>query len=335
MSEDALNWPKIGNEKAVEFLRRVAEAGQPAQAYVFLGQDDLGKSTIALTFARQLMAASYSGRDELNADLHILKPEEGKKSISIEQVRELIKSLQLGSFLDSYKIGLVKEADTLTAEAQSALLKTLEEPEEKVVLILLADSEESLLPTILSRAQKLYFQSVPAETIYDYLIAQHNVQRPLAKDLANIALGRPLKAVRFLENPDLYTAYLAKAAILLQFFAADVNRRLTGLDQMMSDRTYSAAAVAAAEEIILMFEGLLRDLFLLHFNQPEKIQHSALKDELEKVRQELERLSAVNSGQDNFSIFLLQRFKLAAMAREYLAANVNPRLVLEQLCINL
>lgn len=335
MPEESQFWPKIGNEKAVEFLRRVAEAGQPAQAYVFLGQDDLGKSTIALTFARQLMAASYSGRDELNADLHILKPEEGKKSISIEQVRELIKFLQLGSFLDSYKIGLIKEADSLTPEAQNALLKTLEEPADKVVLILLASAEEKLLPTILSRAQKLYFQPVPAETIYDYLLAAYRVQRPLAKDLANIALGRPLKAVRFLENPDSYAAYLAKAEVLLKFLTLDVNSRLAELDKLMNDRTYSAAAMAAAEDLILMLEGLMRDLFLLHFNQPEKIQHAALQTELKAAWQELERLTGSAPDRDNFSAFLLERFKLAAMAREYLAANVNPRLVLEQLCINL
>jgi DNA polymerase-3 subunit delta' len=102
--------------------------------------------------------------------------------------------------LNSYKIGIIKKADKLTAEAQSALLKTLEEPRDKVIVILLASSEDNLLPTILSRGQKLYFQAVNAETIYDYLIAEYGTKRTLAKDLANLSLGRPLRAVKFLED---------------------------------------------------------------------------------------------------------------------------------------
>ena len=130
-------WPKIGNEKNVEFLNRVVLSKKPAQTYIFLGPDDLGKSTIALAFARNLMAEALEGKDGLNSDLHILEAEAEKKSISIEQTRELIKALSLSSFLDSYKIGIIKEADSLTTEAQNALLKTLEEPREKVILILM------------------------------------------------------------------------------------------------------------------------------------------------------------------------------------------------------
>ena len=326
MSENVLSWPKIGNEKAVEFLSRVVSGGQVAQAYIFIGPDDLGKSTIALAFAKNLMAEALGDQGGINTDLHILKREEGKKSISIDQVRELIKELSLGSFLDSYKIGIIKEADALTPDAQHALLKTLEEPRDKVVVILLAESEDSLLPTILSRAQKLYFQSVPSEVIYNYLIEEYGAQRSLAKDLANISLGRPLKAVRFLESNDAYEAYLEKARICLPFLSLTVNARLKALDKMFNDRSYSAAAVAGAEEIIDLLESLWRDLLLLSLNQPEKIQHSALKPELELALKSIEHLN---------HLYLLERFKMTAQAREYLAASVNPRIVLEQLAINL
>ena len=326
MPAETQSWPKIGNEKAVEFLSRVVSGGQVAQTYIFIGPDDLGKSTIALSFAKNLMASALAGREGTNSDLHILKREDGKKSISIDQVREFIKELSLGSFLDSYKIGIIKEAEILTPEAQNALLKTLEEPRDKVVIILLAESEESLLPTIISRAQKLYFQSVPAEIIYDYLITEYGAQRSLAKDLANISLGRPLKAVRFFENEELYATYLEKAKICLSFLSLSVNGRLKALDQLFNDRTYSAAAVAGAEEIISILESLWRDLLLLNLNQPEKIQHSSLRPELDSAYQKIEQLG---------NLYLLERFKMTAQAREYLAASVNPRVVLEQLAINL
>jgi DNA polymerase-3 subunit delta' len=200
-------WPSIGNDKAIEFLNRSLESDKIAQTYVFIGPEELGKSTIALAFAKNLQG-SYDG---FNSDLYILTPEAGKKNIGIEQVREFIKMLNLSSFMNSYKIGLIKEADLLSEEAKSALLKTLEEPKDKVIIILLVNTEESLPATILSRSQKLYFYPVPAATIYDYLISNYGTNRSLAKELANLALGRPLKAIRYLENPDVYKSYLEEA----------------------------------------------------------------------------------------------------------------------------
>lgn len=335
MASTNLSWPKIGNEKAIEFLDRAVLNNRIAQTYVFIGPDDLGKSTVALAFAHNLMSRVLGEHEGFNSDLHILKPEDGKKAISIEQVRQFIKDLSLGSFLNAYKIGIIKEADSLTAEAQSAILKTLEEPKGETVVILLAQSEENLLPTILSRSQKLYFNPVKAEIIYDYLLLEHRAQRSLAKDLANLALGRPLKAARFLENPESYANYLEKAGTFLKLFGVGVNERLAALDQLFTDKSYGALALAGAEEILTMIEGLLRDLFLLHFNQPEKIQHSALAAELASALEVIDKVHDVKTDTDNFSSFILLKFKLTAMAREYLQANVNPRLVLEQLVINL
>jgi len=335
MTDAESNWPKTGNEKAIEFLNRAVTSGRLAQTYAFIGPDDLGKSTVALAFAHNLMAKALEGQTGFNSDLHILKPETDKKSISIEQVRQFIKELTLSSFINSYKIGIIKEANTLTIEAQSAILKTLEEPKGKTVVILLSSSEENLLPTILSRAQKLYFNPVKAEVIYNYLLEEHQAKRSLAKDLANISLGRPLKAANFLENPEVYAAYLDNASLFLKFFKMNINERLSGLDQFFTDKSYSTSASAGADQVLTMAEGLLRDLFLLHFNQPEKIQHSALSSELNQALAEIKELNEVKIGNDKFSTFILEKFKLTAMAREYLMANVNPRLVLEQLVINL
>ena len=319
------NWPAIGNEKAIEFLDRSLASGKIAQTYVFIGPEELGKSTIALAFVKNLQG-DYDG---FNSDLHILTPEPGKKNIGIEAVREFIKQLNLSSFMNSYKIGLIKEADLLSEEAKSALLKTLEEPKDKVVIILLAESEESLPATILSRSQKLYFYPVPAATIYDYLIANYGTNRSLAKELANLASGRPLKAIRYLENPDTYKNYLEMAENFLNLFGADLNNRLKILDLLFSDKTYSRQAVADALNIILMAEGLLRDLLLLELDHKDHLQHLVLIDALKKS------LSALPGEREQKITALLNRLKFIAQGKEYLEANVNPRLVLEQLIINL
>lgn len=318
-------WPAIGNEKAIDFLNRSLEKDRLAQTYVFIGPEELGKSTIALAFAKNLQG-DYDG---FNSDLYILSPEPGKKNIGIEAVREFIKMLNLSSFMNSYKIGLIKEADLLSEEAKSALLKTLEEPRDKVIIILLVNVEESLPATILSRSQKVYFYPIPAATIYDHLIEKYKANRSQAKDLANLALGRPLKAIRYLENPEVYKTYLEEAEDFLSLFGLDINRRLIILDKLFSDRTYSRQASEKALSILLMGEGLFRDLLLLYFEQKDRLQHLVLLSSLEKC------LASLNEEPEDRVPAILSRLKLIAQAKEYLESNVNPRLILEQLIINL
>jgi len=329
MADKAYKWPTIGNEKVIEFLSHSLNNNRLAQTYVFTGADDLGKSTIALAFAANLQ----NHPEGFNSDLHILEPEADKKSISIESVREFIKTLNLSSFLNSYKIGIIKRADSLSPEAKSALLKTLEEPKDKVIIILLTVDEHELPETILSRAQVLYFYPVPAAVIYDYLLKTRGANRSLAKDLSSLALGRPLAAVKLLENPDSYKAYLEKAANWLEIMRSDAAHRFSLLDRIFVDKTWSKSAVEATSAVILMAEGLTRDLLLLSLDKEEHLQHTALKADLEKT---LASLGAKSGGrnQGNGVAGILDQFRLLAQAKEYLAGNVNPRLVLEQIILN-
>lgn len=318
-------WPSIGNERVIGFLESGLKNNQVAQTYVFAGRADLGKFTVALAFARNLQGTAASA----NSDLHILEPEEDKKGISIAGVREFIKTLSLSSFLNSYQVGIIKEADKLSEEAKSALLKTLEEPREKIIVILLVEDERSLPATILSRAQILYFQPVPAAVIYDYLIKDKKTGRSLARDLANLALGRPLAAVRYLEDPEAYRQYLARAADWLSLPAITLSERLAVLDRMFSDKTWSVQATAGAQEVLAMAEGLERDLLLSCLAQQDRLQHSSLAAEIAAALTALEAARPRGAAPE-----ILRHLKLVAQAREYLAANVNPHLVLEQVVSN-
>ncbi|MDP2944399.1 MAG: hypothetical protein Q8N57_02370 [bacterium] len=329
MAETDYKWPTIGNEKVIEFLERGLKNNRIVQTYVFTGADDLGKSTVALAFADNLQGHPQG----FNSDLHILEPEADKKSISIEAVREFIKTLNLSSFLNSYKIGIIKRADLLSPEAKSALLKTLEEPKEKVIIILLTANEHSLPATILSRAQVLYFYPVPTAIIYDYLLKVQGTNRTLAKDLSALVLGRPLAALKLLTNPESYKVYLEKATAWLELMRLDASERLGILDKIFTDKTWSKAAVEAAGSVILMAEGLARDLLLLSLDENEHLQHAALKSELAKT------LSALGGnvgagGNGAGAAGILNQFRILAQAKEYLAGNVNPRLVLEQIALN-
>ncbi|MBN2100317.1 hypothetical protein JW710_00265 [Candidatus Dojkabacteria bacterium] len=108
---------------------------------------------------------------KLPPDLHIIDGAVGT-SIGIDDVKTLIKELQYQPYEAKYQIGLIFRSDRLTTEAQNALLKSLEEPGEQTIFILTTTHEQFLLPTIVSRARKVYVrenldQEVPTQELED------------------------------------------------------------------------------------------------------------------------------------------------------------------------
>ena len=229
----------------------------------------------------------------------------------------------LSSFLGPYKIGVIKDADALSNEAANALLKTLEEPKENVVIILIASSLENLPSTIVSRSQVLNFYPVGADTIYDYLITEHKVSRSVAKNLSKICLGRPALAIKFLKDKDFYEDYLAKAKIFLELSSEDINGRFKKVDNILAGGSYGQEAVNTAINVIKIWQGMVRDLLLIEFGQDNLIQNQPVSQELKQIKNRFSLNNLLKLNQD---------FK---QAREYLYSNVSPKLVLENIVINI
>src|SRR3989344_337474 len=158
------NWPFFGNKHIIDFLQGGITASNLAHCYVFSGPRDLGKSTVARHFAISLLCDNFAnGRGTLpcgqclscrqfakknHSDVYYLRKLEDKKNIAIDQVREFIRSLSMGSLMGSYKIGIIAQAESLSIEAANALLKTLEEPKRKALVILLTARLAHLPATI-------------------------------------------------------------------------------------------------------------------------------------------------------------------------------------------
>lgn len=314
-------WPPIGNDKIADFLDRSLSSGRLAQTYIFVGAEGLGKSTLATAFANNLLLSDgQSSTSGVNSDLYILEREPDKKNISINAVRDLTKMLSLSSFLNSYKIGVIKDAETLSLEAANALLKTLEEPKEKVIIILLTTSLESLPATIASRAQILYFQAVSYETVYDYLLLEKKLDRSEAKNLAAVAAGRPLLAAYLSDNLDDYQRRLDIASLLLSFFSLPLAQRAAKL------KHHTSLAAEDVKEILDSWQRVWRDLILIKLGQPELIQHTPLIAELQNTTELLA---------DYPWSYYSEVARQLSRGRKYLAANVSPATVLEQIVYNL
>ncbi len=341
------NWPLVGNGHIIDFLAKAVANNKIAGAYIFSGPDNLGKTTTANYFARSLVCqraqegapavlpcgkcpACGQAEKGLHGDIHLIKKDKdlrrdgaSKKNISIEQIRDFIRMLGMASFLNSYKIGIIKHAESLSIEAANALLKTLEEPKIKVVIILVTSNIGALPATIVSRSQVLRFKLVKADLIYDYLVRDYKAKRSIAKDLSCLCLGRPSLAVKFLEDKEFYGDYLNRANAFLRLGQEDINKRLDGVEELIGAKAGGQESVKIAGRIIEIWQGITRDLLLLEFDQPGLLQHLLLKSELEKIKTKFKPGDLLNLA------------KNLRQAKEYLAANVNPKLVLENIAINI
>jgi len=336
-SKIKLDWPLVGNDHIIEFLVKSLVNDKVAGSYIFAGPDNLGKTTVANFFAQSLICparnkqgvpcgqcqACQQAMKGIYGDIHLINRDKDKKNISIEQVRGFIRTLSLSSFLNSYKIGIIKHAEDLSLEAVNALLKTLEEPKIKVVIILITSCLESLPATIISRSQILKFHTLPAGVIYDYLIKYHQAQRSVAKNFSWLCLGRPALAVKFMEDKDFYESYKKKVETFLSFSENDINKRLTAIEELIGSGAKGQESARIAERVVEVWQGLVRDLFLLFFEQDDLIQHQIFTKELQLMKNKLDIHSL---------------FKLAGslkQAREFIKANVSPKLALENVAINM
>ncbi|MDD5071183.1 MAG: hypothetical protein PHQ42_00380 [Patescibacteria group bacterium] len=359
--QEKTDWPLVGNSHIISFLSGSIANENMANAYIFLGPQDLGKATVASYFAKSLLCQnraklkkgeivfpcgecvscralagvkrSDAGPDEdkennrgiIHGDFHLIEREKDKKNISIEQAREFIKDLNLSSFLGSYKVGIIKEADSLSLEASNALLKTLEEPKEKVVIILIASGLESIPATIVSRSQVLNFYPVQTDIIHNYLVEELKISRSSAKNFSKISLGRPALAVKFLKDRDFYKDYEDKAKIFLDFAGKDLNERFQGIEKIMEGGPSGQESNKKALKILEIWQGVVRDLLLLDLGHKDLIQHHVIAEELAGQRGKFGAGTAV----------LINIIKNLEAGKKYLRANVNPKLVLENIAINI
>lgn len=186
----------IGNQKTVKLLDRIFQSGKIANAYLFLGPEGVGKFMLAKDFAEKLTG----NIEKANPNLLLIRPEEEtikgivkKRDIKVETIRELQHKLSLTASGAGYRAVVIDEAERLNKIAQNALLKTLEEPNEKVVLILVSQNENKILPTMVSRCQKIKFGLVSDEEMREI--------SDKSEEIAFWSCGRPGIAKKILDDP--------------------------------------------------------------------------------------------------------------------------------------
>jgi DNA polymerase-3 subunit delta' len=204
-----------GQERAIQFLKRVITSGKIPHAYLFTGIPGVGKTSTALAFAQALNCqapGNEEGCGECRAcrqimhnhfpDLIHIRPDD--QNIKIEQIRDLNRNLCFKPVSGQYRVSIIHQAETMTEEAANAFLKTLEEPPPGNVLILKVVEPRDLLGTIVSRCQKIPFRPLMGPIIREILIREKRIDEESALLLANISEGSLGRAIEMWESDFLH-----------------------------------------------------------------------------------------------------------------------------------
>jgi DNA polymerase-3 subunit delta' len=207
-------WNIIGHDWAVELLIGHLKRGKPRHAYLITGPANVGRRTLAIKFAQAIneMDSNEPGvfdpdsqdskriENMQHPDMSVVVRKPGDRDIKIAGIRELQKQLSLSPYMSKFRFALLLNFEDANNNASNALLKTLEEPASQVVMILTAQSPESLLPTIVSRCEHIRLRPVSVEVLAGELQSRWGISSEDANLYAHISGGRPGLAISYIGN---------------------------------------------------------------------------------------------------------------------------------------
>ena len=238
----------IGQKAIIEHLHNALRTGSVSHAYIISGDAGSGRKTIASIFAAALQCENLEEErlEPCGKCLSCLQAQSGNQpdiitithskpnSIGVEEIRRMRADLQIKPYANAHKVYIVPDAEKLTVQAQNALLKTLEEPPEYAVILLIANGLVSFLPTILSRCVVLQTRAVEEAQIAKLLQERKGIPGDQAQILARFAGGNPGQALlltedqEFLELRDRTVDFLAH---LPQNDAVRISEFASGIEQ--------------------------------------------------------------------------------------------------------
>lgn len=198
----------IGNAQIKKILQETISSKQFLHSYLFIGEQGIGKMLFAKEFAKHILCTNENDTNTFeqidsnnHPDFNIVVP--NGNSIKIEQIRLLQTKIIEKPILSNKKVYIIDDSQTMTKEAQNCLLKTLEEPPEYAVIILLCSNENLLLNTIQSRCTKMVFKNISKEDLKTY-VEKHQLFNEVTDGLIETMEGSIGKAYKLKEKQELY-----------------------------------------------------------------------------------------------------------------------------------
>jgi len=323
-----MSWNLIGHTWAEKILQQHLKTGDVHHAYLFTGAPGVGRRSLALEFAQAINCANPPAPGEAcgvcsicrhialkqQADLHVVSPDPQGGMIKVDQIRDLQRSLMLTPYEARYRIALLLNFHSANASAQNALLKTLEEAPRKVILLLTANSAESLLPTISSRCENLRLRPTSIEALEKALEERAALPKEKAALYAHIANGRPGIALRLANDPKMDDKRSQWIKTFQDLLASSIRPKMKSSETMAKDKNNEPLP-----EILQVWTSYARDILLVQQGNENKVVNSDHLEDISLYAQKYDRLQVLSLIEE------LMR------AQELIELNANPRLMLDNL----
>ena len=319
----------VGHEQIVTHLKSAMKLGKVSHAYILSGEKGCGKKLLADVFAETLQCekggtepcgschSCVQARSGNHPDIiHLMH--EKPNSISVDDVRQqIVNDVLVKPYSGKYKIYIVPDAEKMTAAAQNALLKTIEEPPAYAVILLLTTNAESFLPTILSRCVTLNLKAVPDEKIKKFLMAHYQIPDYQADVCVAFAQGNVGKAIQLAASDD-FNELKASALQLI--------KRLHDID--LYEMTEAVKQISEYKLQINDYFDLMMIWYrdVLYYKATKDVNGLIFKDEVYDIKRQAEQ-SSYNGIEE-----ILQALSKAQVR---LNANVNFDLVIELLLLTI
>lgn len=291
-------WRTIGFDKIKNFFERTLENGRLSHAYIFSGQEMIGKKTFALELASFVtkglalrgLTSKYLEAQPLshNPDVLVINlvSSESGQTIAIEEVRKIKNFVSLSPYAAKYKFIIIDDAHLMTTEAQNALLKVLEEPNPSSILILVTANPNSLLATIISRCQEIKFLPHPKK-IVDEVLKNSGLLKSKIEFLAGFSNGR-VGLVKTVIKEKSFDEIKDAVEELMCLIKADLNERFIIAQRLSGEKNERGLTKKVLYWLLYMkmrlnepkARGILRGLTSLHkiVTQPQFNHRLALEN---------------------------------------------------------
>jgi len=331
---EPMTWDLVGHEWAANLLARHIQTGNNKHAYLFCGPDGIGRRSLALRFAQALTCqqARSSGDPCLTCascqriarmqhpDLFVVAAPEPGREIRIEQIRNLQHDLSLAPYEAPVRIGLLLDFQNANANAQNAMLKTLEEPTTRAILLVTASRAEDLLPTIASRCEIVLLRPASVEIVAAELEKRQGVDKARAERIAHLSGGCYGYAHTLHKNP----ADMEKITVLingmLHVLSASLRERFAYAEELTARKP---SARENLYQVIKIWLSFWRDTLIIAGGGKASLINSDYEDTIRSLAAQVP-LAEINSQMARLEDGL-----------DKLDKNVNIRLLAEILIMDL
>lgn len=305
----------IGHDNIKLQIKNSMEGDMFHHAHIILGEDGIGKSNIARAIALKILEVD---KDIPYADIVYFKLNNNKKSIGVEEVRNIIMETNKKPFQGNKKVIILHEMDKMTEAAQNTLLKTIEEPPKGVYILILCENIESMLDTIKSRCQIYKLNRLPKNAMLQFINDRYpEISSEEKEAMVAFCDGIPGRCEKYMEDESFKAIRDTALEILLS-----INDKT--IDQFLKYEDFLIKNKGQWDEIYTWFLSYIRDAVV--YKETGNIDAIINMDKIKDIKH-LSEIFSFNKLNDIIDIVKDSRKKLDR--------NVNSAMVFDSLLIKM